>query len=372
MRNPVNASPAAQRVIDDTPFELEFGDTLEQLEIAYECWGELSPAKDNAILICPSFSGHSHAQSQPADPTPGWWEGLIGRGLAFDTDKYFVLCPSLLGGACGTTGPRSIDPATGLPYGERFPTIGVRDIVAVHVRLLDHLGIDRLFAVAGGSLGAMQTVELGIRLPHRVARVVSFAGTDRTRPYTAAIHHLGRRILRLGRDAGDDLGNEGLRLARELGTLFYRSRTEFNQRFDWSPIHRPSRDRVTFDVQSYLEYQGLKAVGKFDFDAYSILSMAMDLHDVWKDSPSPEAALETVSAKFFNVSAEEDHLIPVDEQQDFHQRLLAAGKKSHWCSLPSIVGHDSFLVEIEQVGQLVETFLADSIDTDSFGDGGAI
>ena len=359
-------SPAAVRIVDPSPFELEFGGVLRRLEICYESWGTLSGERDNAILVCPSFSGYSHAHSHPADPSPGWWEGLIGPGLAFDTDRFFVLCPSLLGGACGTTGPLSIDPQTGSSYGEDFPTVSIKDIVAVHVRLLDVLGIDRLFAVAGGSLGAMESLELAMRFPRRTARVIAFAGTDCTRPYTAAIHHLGRRMIQLGRRAGSrELEDEGLRLARELGTLFYRSRTEFNQRFAWRPIDQPKRDGITFEVESYLDYQGQKAVGTFDLDAYLVLSMAMDLHDVWKGSRSREEILEAVSAEFLNVTAEEDHLIPVDEQQDFHNLLLAAGKKSHWCTLSSIVGHDSFLVEKEKVGTLVRKFLAGSFSNET-------
>ncbi len=354
-------SPAAIRVVDESPYELEYGGVLPQLEICYECWGSLSTERDNAILVCPSFSAHSHASSHPEDSSPGWWEGLIGPGLAFDTERFFVLCPSLLGGACGTTGPASIRGDTGLAYGRDFPTISVRDIVGVHERLLNHLRIDRLFAVAGGSLGAMQSLELGIRYPERTERVLAFAGTDRTRPYTAAIHHLGRRTIQLGRLTGDPkLADEGLRLARELGTLFYRSRTEFNRRFPWRPVREPSREGNTFEVESYLDYQGQKAVGKFNLDAYLTLSLAMDLHDVWKGSPSREAALEAVSAEFLNISAEEDHLIPADEQIEFHRLLRAAGKKSHWCDIPSVVGHDSFLVEIEKVGKLVDGFLSGS------------
>ncbi len=363
-----NKPPAAVRVVDASPFELEYADPLPKLEICYESWGDLSPERNNAILVCPSFSGHSHANSHPDDPSPGWWEGLIGPGLALDTDRYFMFCPSLLGGACGTTGPRSMDPKTGTAYGRTFPTIGVHDIVGVHVRLLDCLKIEKLFAVVGGSLGAMQALDLAIRFPNRVARVLAFAGTDCTRPYTAAIHHLGRRMIQLGHRVGDTASaDEGLRLARELGTLFYRSRTEFNQRFAWQPIKQPQRDGITFEVQSYLDYQGLKAVGKFDPNAYSILSMAMDLHDVWKGEASVEESLAKVSAEFLTVSAEEDHLIPMDEQEGFHQRLLAGGKQSDWRILPSIVGHDSFLVEIDKVHSLISEFLDGSVQFQQTG-----
>lgn len=358
---------AAIKVADETALELHSGVVLPRLEISYESWGTLAPTRDNVILVCPAFSAHSHANSHPDDPTPGWWEGMIGPGCAFDTDRFFVVCPSLLGGACGTTGPRSVDPHTGRPYGSAFPLISVRDIVAVHLRLLDHLGIECLFAACGGSLGAMEAMELAIRHPARVARVVAISGTDYTRPYTAAIRHLGRRAIQLGR-AGDSRPRraaEGLRLAREIGTLFYRSRREINQRFSNQHIRPPSLDGVTFEVQGYLEHQGDKAVKTFDVDSYLTLSMAMDLHDVWKGHRSRREALESVRAEFLVAGAEEDCLIPIDEQRDFHHRLVAAGIRSSWRSLRSAIGHDAFLVEADIVGRWVSDFLAGGCESSS-------
>lgn len=352
----------AEKIADRTPLELEFGAVLPEIEIEYETWGSLSANKDNAVLVCPAFSAHSHANSSPRDPRPGWWEGMIGPGLAFDSDRFFVICPALLGGSYGTTGPLSTDPTTGEPYRGRFPVISVRDIVQVHIRLLDLLGIDRLFAVGGGSLGGMETLELAIRHPGRARRVFSISGTGATRPYTAAIRHISRRAIMLdpAYKSGQYEGtgpDDGLRLAREIGTLFYRSREEFNDRFPWTPIAQPTREGITFDVQSYLDHQGSKIIGSFDVNSFLTLSLAMDLHDVFRGFDSPEAALEPVDSQLLISGVKEDRLIPIDEPKAVHEALVASGKKSEWLPLSSRIGHDAFLAEIDTMTQIVRDFL---------------
>ncbi|MDA8017789.1 MAG: homoserine O-acetyltransferase [Thermoanaerobaculia bacterium] len=358
----MTAPIGAKRFQDDSGLEVEFGGRLPQLEIAYETWGQLSRQKDNAILLCPAFSGHSHANSHEGDPSPGWWEGMVGSGLAFDTEDYFVVCASLLGGSYGTTGPWSVNPETGEAWRGRFPVVGVRDLVDAHIRLLDHLGIERLFCVAGGSLGAMQALELGVRYPQRVRKVFTASGTDRTRPHTAAIRHVGRQAILLDPKycGGDYEGNgptDGLALAREIGTVFYRSREELNQRFRWQPIAEPSRGGTVFDVQSYLRHQGQKILGDFDANSYLTLSLAMDLFDVWRGFPSRESALEPVEAEFMIVGVDEDRLIPIDEQEWLHHALVTAGKRSHWRPIENHIGHDWFLVEIDQITELVRELL---------------
>lgn len=353
----------ADLFVDRTPLKLEFGAVLPAIEIEYETWGRLAPARDNAVLVCPAFSAHSHANSSERDPRPGWWEGMIGPGRAFDTDRFFIICPSLLGGSYGTTGPKSIDPVSGEAYRGGFPVIGVRDVVNVHVRLLDHLGIERLYGTAGGSLGGMETLELAIRHPGRVERVISISGTLATRPYTAAIRHISRRSIMLdpAYKGGYYQGNgpeDGLRLAREMGTLFYRSREEFNERFPWQPIHPPSRDGITFDVQSYLDHQGAKIIGTFDVNSFLTLSLAMDLHDVFRGFASRDAALAPVDAEFLIAGVIEDRLIPIDEQEEVHEVLSAHGKRSTWRPLSSRIGHDTFLAEIDAMNVLLGEFLA--------------
>ncbi len=341
---------------------LEMGGVLPRVDVVYETWGSLNAARDNAVLICPAFSAHSHANSSPRDPSPGWWEGMIGPGKSLDPDRYFIVCSSLIGGSFGSTGPPSVDPSTGEAYRTRFPVVTIKDIVEVQVRLLDYLGIDRLHAAAGGSLGAMETLDLGIRYPGRCSRIIAIAGTDFTRPYTAAVRHIGRRALMLdpaynGGQCAGDAPTEGLRLAREIGTLFYRSREEFNSRFSHEPLQPPSREGITFDVQSYLDHQGRKAVGNFDVHGYLTLSLAMDLHDVWRGFESQATALEAVDARFHIVAVEEDRLIGSDEQEALHHTLVEHGVGSQYVPISSLVGHDAFLVEIDRMNALIKPFL---------------
>ncbi len=352
----------ARTFVDETPLALEYGGVLPRLEVAYETWGQLSRLKDNAVLICPAFSGHSHAQSHAGDPSPGWWEGLIGPGRAFDTERYFVVCTSLIGGSFGSTGPRSLDPATGKPWGGSFPIVSVRDLVAAQMRLIDHLGIAVLKAAAGGSLGGMETLELAIRYPGRVQKVLSASATDRTRPYTAAIRHLGRRMIQLdpAYQGGFYEGpgpSAGLAIAREIGTLFYRSREEFNQRFKWQPVRPPNLRGITFDVESYLEHQGNKILADFDANSYLLLSLAMDLHDLWRGWEGREEALERVDAEFLILGVDEDRLIPIDEQEWMHHALITAERRSHFRRVSNHVGHDTFLVDRDLMTQVVRELL---------------
>lgn len=354
--------PAAELLVVRDPLPLENGGRLEEVRLAWETWGEPNAARDNAVLVCPAFSAHCHANSGPRDPSPGWWEGMIGPGRAFDTERYWVICPALLGGTSGTTGPLDPEPVTGTPWRSKFPVVTVRDIVRLHVRLLDHLEISRLHAVAGGSLGAMQALELAVSHPGRVGRVLAASGTDRTRPYTAAIRHIGRRAIMLDPEfrGGEYTGDgpvEGLKLARELGTLFYRSREEFNARFPWDPIRRPRRDGLTFDVQSYLDHQGNKARGRFDANSYLTMSMAMDLHNVWRHVADRTEALERIDADFLVIGVHEDRLIPVDEQKDFHRILVESGLRSQWRPVSSRIGHDAFLVELDMMTELFREVL---------------
>ncbi len=238
----------------------------------------------------------------------------------------------------------------------------MRDIVAAQVRLLDSLGIEELVLAAGGSLGGMETLELAIRHPGRVRKVISASATDRTRPYTAAIRHLGRRAIQL--DPAYQGGFypppgpvAGLSLAREVGTLFYRSREEFNQRFKWQPVRPPSLAGATFDVEAYLEHQGSKILAEFDANSYLLLSLAMDLHDVWRGWASREQALEKADAEFLVMGVDEDRLIPIEEQEWLHHALIVAGRRSHWRRVSNHVGHDTFLVDRDLMGGIVREFL---------------
>lgn len=372
-RKPNRVLPGAKLLHIDQPFELEFGGVLPELHIAYETLGTLNEAKDNAIFVCPAFSAHSHIRSHEGDPTPGWWERIVGPGLAFDTNQYFVICASLLGSCYGTTGPTCTNPETGEPYAASFPVFTTRDMVNVHQKLLDHLEIDQLHTLVGGSLGAMQVLEWAIQHPSRMRRVIAISGTDHTRPYTAAIRHIGRRAIMLDPEYkdgnyGDQWPLRGLRLARELGTLFYRSRSEFNRRFNWKPLRAPSLHDATFDVQSYLNHQGNKIVSRFDPNSYLFLSLCLDLHDVTRGFPSSEDAYKRITAEMLVMGVREDHLIPVDEQKLLYLVLSDAGATSHWREISSPIGHDAFLVEFDLLTPIFRNFLDPSYNT--YAEGG--
>ena len=355
--------PGASVFESSEPLALQLGGEIPVLEIAYETWGELSPARDNAILLCPAFSASSHARSHPGDQTKGWWEPMVGPGAALDTDRYFVVCPALLGGCTGTTGPTSINPATGKPWAGGFPETTIEDIVATHLRLIDDLGIETLYAAVGGSMGGMQTIEVGLHDPGRVRKVLSFSATLKTRAFTAMIRHVGRgAILMDPAFRGgfyDSLPVDGLRLAREVGTIFYRSRGEFNERFSTDLLEgrHPSVDGISFDFQAYLDHQANKILKTFDPNSYLRMSLAMDLHDVARDFDSIEEALAGAQADFLTLGVAEDRLIPIDEQQELHEALVAAGRSSQWVQISSPVGHDAFLVDFDIFGPIVGDFL---------------
>ena len=355
-------APGAKTIQIDQPIALEFGGSLNRVSVAYEDWGQLSEDRSNTVLLIPAFSAGSHAASTTSNPEPGWWEQLIGAGKAIDTDKFYVVCPSILGSCYGTTGPASPHPDQDRPWGPDFPTISIRDMVTVHGLLLDALEIQQVHAVVGGSLGGMQSLQFGVQFPTRANQIISISATAQTRPYTAAIRHFGRQSIitdpawKDGR-YGDNPPLDGLRRAREVGTLFYRSRSEFNQRFDWGPLEDPTVDGMVFDVQKYLFHQGKKVVRHFDANSYLSLSMAMDLHDIARGFPSIETALKDITASFLIAGVVGDRLIPCDEQRDLAKLMAHNDVDCHWFELSSLVGHDTFLVDMDMMTDLIAPFL---------------
>lgn len=340
--------PAAAVLRDDRPLELEFGGTIPHLEIAWESWGE----GEDVVVVCPAFSANCHARSSKNDPSPGWWEAMIGPGLGLDTDRFRVVCASLLGSSWGTTGPTAPREPGGAPWAGDFPVISIRDIADVHVRLWDALGIDRVHAVVGASMGAMHGLEVALRHPDRVDAVIALSTTPRTRPGTTAIRHVGRRAIMM--DPAYRGGHydppgpvDGLRLAREIGTVFYRSKKEIDDRFDQAPIHPPTPGGITFDVQSYLDHQGRKALGIFDANCYLRLSLAMDLHDLSRDFDSLDESLRRANARFLLGGVLEDRLIDISEQRELAAAIKRTGHEMEWIEISSPVGHDAFLVEMD-------------------------
>ena len=359
----------AQTVTFDETFELELGGRLPSVTVVYETYGQLDAARDNAVLVCHALSGDSHVARHDASDDPGWWDIMVGPGLPIDTSRYFVVCPNLLGGCRGTTGPGSINPATGRPYGRDFPTITIGDMVEVQRRLLDHLGVDRLLAVVGGSVGGHQALAWATRFPDRVRSVVAVATSPRLTSQALAFDVVGRNAIRRdphyhgGQYYGDKRGPEvGLAIARMIGHITYLSRESMKQKFEPDRLH--PRDLAiefekTFSVGTYLGYQGQKFVERFDANSYMVLSMAMDLFDLGGTPGELAAVLRPASCRWLIISFSSDWLFPPFQSRDMVNALIANRAPVSYCNVQSDCGHDAFLLpnDIERYGELVRAFL---------------
>lgn len=354
----------AQLVERDQPgFTLESGEVLSELTVAYETWGELNESRANAVLVSHALTGDSHAigPKGPGHPTVGWWDGLIGPGLAIDTDQFYVVCPNVLGGCQGTTGPSSAAP-DGHPYGPRFPLITIRDQVASEVALADHLGITRWCSVIGGSMGGMRSLEWSVGYPDRVERAVVLAVGAAASAEQIALCSLQIRAIETDATFADgyyyetsERPDDGLNVARGIGQLSYRTAQEFDLRFgrtaqdDEDPL-RGGR----YAVESYLEYQGDKLSARFDANSYIALSRAMNSHDVGRGRGGVESALRGVRANVTVIGIASDRLYPLSQQQEISD-YLPGDDKLH--VIDSITGHDGFLLEIDAIGKIVKDSL---------------
>jgi homoserine O-acetyltransferase len=355
------------------PFRCEWGGVLPELTLAYETWGTLSPGRDNVVLLHTGLSASSHAHSQPHNPHPGWWEDFIGPELALDTDDYYVICTNLLGGCYGSTGPSSANPDTGQPYATDFPIITVRDMTRAQILLLDHLGIDRLHASVGASLGGMQSLMLAAIAPERVGRLVSISSAACSHPQSIAMRFVQRQAVmadpdwRDGRYYGESFPHRGLRVAREMGTLTYRSGPEWEERFGRKRI----KDEVPrldedFQVESYLAYQGDKFCLQYDPNSYLYISKAMDLFDMAEgegegheptEPPIPEARIANIGCPSLVIGVTSDLLFPVWQQRELARLLEDAGGRVTYLELDAPFGHDTFLIERDRVGGAVRDHL---------------
>jgi homoserine O-acetyltransferase len=360
----------AQFVTFAEPLTLEQGGQLPQVSVAYETYGQLSPARDNAVLICHALSGDSHVARHDADDGPGWWDLVVGPGCPIDTDRYFVICPNILGGCRGTTGPNSPSPETGRPYGSDFPVITVGDMVEVQRRLLDHVGVGRLLGVVGGSLGGQMALCWATRFPDRVAGVAAIATSSRLTSQALAFDVVGRNaILRdPGYQGGQFYENHngpsvGLALARMLGHITYLSREAMTQKFDpqrAKPHDIHSEFETKFAVGSYLAYQGDKFVERFDANSYLTLTMAMDLFDLGDTREKLVEAFRASSCRWLIVSFSSDWLFPSFQSQQMMDALIALNRPVSYCNVESHCGHDAFLLpnELAVYGEMVRAFLA--------------
>lgn len=352
------------------PLELELGGRrLEEVTVAYETYGELNAARDNAVLVCHAISGDSHVAQHNSEDDPGWWDIMVGPQKPVDTRRFFVICPNLLGGCRGTTGPSCVNPATGKPYGRDFPPITVADMVEVQRRLLDHLGLPKLLAVIGGSLGGHQALIWATRHPERVRGVIALATSPRLTSQALAFDIVGRNaILRDPHFHGGQYYEKsqgpsvGLALARMIAHITYLSPEAMTQKFEADRLQ--PRDiaiefEKTFSVGSYLGYQGTKFVERFDANSYVVLSLAMDLFNLGRSPAELAATFRKAGSRWLVVSFSSDWLFPPEQSRNIVNALLANHAPVSYCNVTSACGHDAFLLEDDfpSYGEMARAFL---------------
>ena len=353
----------AQRVVLATeahPLALEHGARLDHVEVVYETWGELSPARDNAVFVCHALTGDAHAGGPG-----GWWANLIGPGRPLDTDRFFVVCPNLLGGCRGTTGPSSIDPATGRPWGLGFPLLTMADLVAVHRRLVAHLGIARLHAAVGGSLGGMQVLQWALDDPGAIGRSVVVAASSRLSAQNIAFSAVARDAIVRDPDFQDGAyvgtgrrPDRGLAVARRMAHITYVSEASLEAKFGRERLSDgPPRHATDFQVEAYLDHQAEVFLARFDALSYLYLTRVMDYFDPFAD-PDAAARAGSGGTRFLVVSFDSDWRFPTAQSRRLHEHLVAGGTVSEHVEIASPWGHDSFLLEPAGYHDLVREFLA--------------
>ena len=348
------------------------GGRLLEVTLAYESWGELSAAADNAILIFTGLSPSAHAASSEADLSPGWWEYMIGPGKAIDTNRLFVVCVNSLGGCYGSTGPGSINPETSEPYGSDFPTLTVEDITSAGHELMRELGVEKLHAVVGSSMGGMASLAYAIMYPGSVEYLISISAAAQALPLTIAIRSLQREIIRSdpawnnGHYKTGEEPVKGMALARKLGLISYRASDEWNSKFDRSKIPKERRTgklfEHEFEIENYLEYNAQKFIYSFDPNSYQYLSRCMDLFDIAEHGGSIDAGMSKIKVKkALVIGVTTDILFPSKQQKEIADCLERTGTDVEYVEIDSVNGHDAFLVDDEHFSPVVAGFLADTI-----------
>jgi homoserine O-acetyltransferase len=332
---------------------LDSGVTLRNVEVAYETWGTFNTLKTNAILVEHAFSGDAHAAGEG-----GWWDNMIGPGKAFDTDRYFVICSNVLGGCRGTTGPSSINPDTGCPWAMSFPAVSIADMVRLQKMLIDHLGIPRLLAVAGGSMGGMQALEWAVAYPEQVGAAIPIATTARHSAQQIAFNEVGRQAIMADPEwnGGNYYGGRpparGLAVARMVGHITYMSDESMRQKFG-RRLSAPDK----FEVESYLQYRGSKFVDRFDANSYIYITRAIDSFDL-TERGTLASLFERIRTRFLVISFTSDWLYPSYQSQEIVSALRSRNCDVAYCNLEAHYGHDAFFVEVEQQSEIVRGFLA--------------
>jgi len=349
------------------PFPMWRGGVLHGGRIAYETWGTLNAARDNALLLFTGLSPPAHAASSARDPSEGWWEGMVGPKLTIDTERFFVICVNSLGSCFGSTGPASLDPATGQPYRLNFPDLSIEDIARAGFETVRSLGIARLDTVMGPSLGGMVVLAYAALFPRAARRLVCISGTAAAAPFAIALRSIQREIVTSdpawagGNYSPDRPPVTGQRLARKLGTVTYRSAAEWQQRFGREPIRADMQkgDPFTseFAVQGYLETLAQRFVSVFDANCYLYISRAMDRFDLGAHGEPVALLRRAALEQALVIGVQSDLLFSLGEQQAVAELLKAAGAVTHFVSLPCIQGHDSFLIDLETFGREIRAFL---------------
>jgi len=352
----------------DQPMVLESGVCFGPIDVAYETYGTLSPERDNVILVCHALSGGAHAAGWlPGAAKPGWWDVFIGPGKALDTDRYHVVCSNVLGSCYGTTGPSSIDPSTGKPYGTSFPVVTVADMVQVQAKLLELLGIDSLLSVIGGSMGGMQALQWAVQYPDKVRSVIGIATTSHHSAQQIAFNEVARQAIMADPawNGGNYYGTEGPRLglavARMIGHITYLSDVGMAQKFG-----RRLRNRekfgydfsLDFEVESYLRYQGESFVGRFDANSLLYMTKALDYCDLTNGGTrSLEEAFKGCPARFLLIAFSSDWLYPAYQLKAVAHAVRRNHGDATYCEIRSDYGHDAFLLEYQEQMPIVASFL---------------
>ncbi|UTW58498.1 homoserine O-acetyltransferase [Kordiimonas sp. SCSIO 12603] len=355
----------------ESPLELDSGATLSPVNVGFETYGELNEDRSNAVLICHALTGDQYvASNHPITGKPGWWERIVGPGKLVDTNKYFVICSNVLGSCLGTTGPKEINPATEKPWGIDFPVITIRDMVKVQAALLDHLGVDTLFALIGGSMGGMQVLEWLTTFPERLHSAIALATAARHTAQNIALHEVGRQSVMADPNWNggryyetETKPDKGLSVARMTAHITYLSEDALTRKFG---RNLQSRDAVTFgfdadfQVESYLRYQGSTFVDRFDANSYLYITRAMDYLDIAgrHDGRLADAFKNASHVRCCVISFSTDWLYPTAENKRIVHALNAAGVPVSFAEIESPHGHDAFLLEEPEMDQMIEGFIS--------------
>jgi len=353
----------------DKPLRLDAGVDLAPFQIAYQTYGMLNAGRTNAVLLCHALTGDQHVFNiHPVTQKPGWWETMVGPGRPIDTERYFVICANVIGGCMGTTGPASTNPETGMPWGLDFPVITVRDMVRAQAMLLDHLGIDTLFAVVGGSLGGMQVLQWAVSYPQRVFAALPIAAATRHSAQNIAFHEVGRQAVMADPDwqqgryfAEGTNPRRGLAVARMGAHITYLSDAALHRKFG---RRFQNRDNPTFSfdadfqVESYLRHQGITFVERFDANSYLYLTRAMDYFDIGADFNGVLAnAFKDTPTRFCVISFTSDWLFPTSDSRAIVHALNAGRARVSFAEIVTDKGHDAFLLEEPELFAIVRGFL---------------